>query len=121
MNEFLNTILKLIGKEFFEWYNKTYTVVPLKTFLSLPELMQYPIVAEYITIKYNIGIHFDIGSVVAYYFNPELAYNEIRTLSLKNNKFTTVILEEYDLEVLSYKDSYKRAILNTINKLENPF
>lgn len=120
MTDFIQQVTKLLGKEFYTWYGVKYTL-PLKVFISLPETLQYTVVQLYIIEEYNIGIHFDIGSVVAYWFNPDLAFNQIRAASIHKGKLTTTILELYDLDELSFEDSYKRAIYETINKIQNPF
>ena len=114
------TAYKDFTKEFFDWYGKHYTI-PIKSFIALPEIMQCAVIHEYIILEYNVGVLFDIGTIVLYYFKPELNVNEIIVNSKKKGKFTFNIYEEYDMKVVTYKNSFKRAILKAIEIINQPF
>jgi len=107
------------AKAFFTWYSKHYKI-PLATFINLPQLMQLPIIEEYIIDTHNLGINFDIGAIVIYYYNPELNVSEIMAKS-NEGKFNFTVSKQFDLPILSYSDSFSRAIITTIKYIVEPF
>jgi hypothetical protein len=114
------TEYKEFAKDFFEWYKDTYAI-PLVGFIKLPQLMQLPILQHYIIEYYNIAVHYDIGSVVIYWYNPEKNIKEIEIRSKELNKFTFNIKEDFDLEAVNFENSYKRAILKALKLINEPF
>jgi len=111
---------KDFATDFFKWYKDNYTV-PLQGFINLPQLMQLPILQHYMIEYYNIAVHYDIGSIVIYWYNPELNIKEITAKSKEVARFTFTIKEEYDLDVVNFENSYKRAILRCLKLITEPF
>lgn len=106
-------------RAFGKWCNTS--SLPVGQLLKLPLIFQLIALQNYIVEAHNIGINYDIGAVVAYYYEPQLNVNEVIALSKTKGSFTFNIIEKYDLKVLDFKNSYKRAILTVIEYINNPF
>ncbi len=123
MTELIKSITKYseFAELFFKWYNVKYKSIPLNVFINLSELMQLPIIQEYLIDKYNLGSNFDIGLYIIYYYDPMLNLKEIKELSERNGRHTYTVLKKFDLPVLNYKDSFRRAIDVTLEYINEPF
>ena len=111
---------KELTKEFFIWYNTKYKY-PLSSFISLPEIMQFGVITEYIIDKYNMSYHCDSGSYYIFWYDPELSVNEMLKVYNESGQFSIKIEMKSGLKIVNHSESNKRVILRIFDMITNPF
>lgn len=109
--------------DFIKWYRTKKYNIPVSKFPELDDIFQVVIFHIYVHEKFNIGIHFDEYTIILYWVKPDHKMAEVDILERfnKTGEFTHTFLKMYNLPKLNAEFAYKRAIIQAIEYIVEPF
>jgi hypothetical protein len=106
--------------DFLKWYGTNNYDIDVKDIIKIQSIFSLPILEQYLADIKNIGINFDSGCIILYYYRPELNVNEILAKS-DSGKLTYTLYKKFDMKELNYTEAYERVILKCIEFINEPF